>query len=321
MFRLDCFCLDYFLVPNIDLTELCDTAATVTNSFMCNQCNKAFLTMTRLVTHQRTDCIPVVFQCSICNGEFKRKESLDKHILGHSSKKCQLCGKEFTRIAYLKTHILTHANIRPWSCSECEKSFTDKSSLSKHQLVHTGLRNFPCDICGKSFQRAQHLRRHKETHDNIKNFECKECGKKFNQKHTLKVHLNRHSGQKPHKCNTCGRPFTDRSALQKHMFIHTGEKPHKCNICNKAFSRVSSYNGHMLRKHKKIVEKRQIVRKDVGGGTKNKANDKLHDVSEKSISVERNLPTDHIYTKLSHVGSLERCLTEALRSSSLYEKN
>ena len=63
------------------------------------------------------------FHCSLCDYNFKHKQSLKRHLLVHSGEKsfqCFHCDYSSNFKSNLKTHLLIHLGEKPFKCSHCD---------------------------------------------------------------------------------------------------------------------------------------------------------------------------------------------------------
>ncbi|XP_063290572.1 oocyte zinc finger protein XlCOF7.1-like [Pelobates fuscus] len=164
------------------------------------------------------------FSCSDCEKGFITKSKLILHKRTHSGEKphlCLECGKGFITKSYLAIHKRTHSGEKPYSCSECGKCFSHNSSLVKHQRSHSGKKPYSCFECGKCFSQQSDLVIHQRTHTGEKPFSCSDCGKCFSLHSSLVKHLRTHTGEKPYSCSECGKCFSCNSHLVRHQRTHT----------------------------------------------------------------------------------------------------
>jgi uncharacterized Zn-finger protein len=201
--------------------EPAQQASAEISGFYCGHCQKAFLKLTDLRSHENSEKITpsTEFYCSTCD-----------YTTQYSSR--------------LTTHVRTHTGERPFTCDICEKKFTQSSILRTHQRVHTQERPFQCTMCPKTFTQSSSLARHERIHISEKPFQCDICQKDFSQKSSLDTHKRIHTGEKPFKCDICKKDFTRKSTLERHKRSHTGERPFKCDICEKKFTQLSDLKVH-----------------------------------------------------------------------------
>ncbi|KAJ8302535.1 hypothetical protein KUTeg_018931 [Tegillarca granosa] len=107
-----------------------------------------------------------LFECSVCEEEFKDKMWLEIHLKTHTENpfKCKSCHLEFNDIFALQDHFdgahsATYKcqicnqefRVKPHTCETCGKSFVQRAALLKHQRLHSEETPFSCEICGEKF--------------------------------------------------------------------------------------------------------------------------------------------------------------------------
>jgi KRAB domain-containing zinc finger protein len=126
-----------------------------------------------------------LFECDQCKRTFINKDSLQKHLISHSSTRlfdCQDCGMSFKRSSHLKDHLRTHSEAKPYVCKECSKSFkwqvccvlfifyrvdfnvSLQCVLKVHENIHNKECYFCCETCGKQLKNKSSLSRHSKRH-------------------------------------------------------------------------------------------------------------------------------------------------------------
>ncbi|XP_073537335.1 uncharacterized protein [Phyllobates terribilis] len=248
--------------PDVDF---CDSEQSGRELYFCSECEKCFITKSKLLTHRRTHRNEKKFLCSQCGIYFSQKTTLVQHQKLHTdgnlssmvqypithmaetSFHCSDCGEGFADSLVLLNHQQNHMGLKSFSCSECGKYFALKSGLARHQRIHTGEKPFPCSVCWKFFAVKSDLVKHQRIHTGEKPFLCSECGKRFTQKTHFTKHQRTHTGEKPYSCSDCGKCFSQKPHLVKHQRIHTGEKPFKCSECGRGFT-----GKQILLKHQRV---------------------------------------------------------------------
>ncbi|KAG5892485.1 hypothetical protein JTB14_015395 [Gonioctena quinquepunctata] len=168
------------------------------------------------------------FPCSQCNKSFVTKSKLKVHLASHSKEgqfECKECGKKFKFSQNLVRHDkAVHKNVKPFKCEVCDKEFTRESSRKEHTCSSSSSidKKFECQICHKMMSTKMSLRSHMHLHSKLKSkeFQCQHCCKIFSKGSHLKDHVLVHTGEKPHECKECGKSFRQRGHLNYHMNTH-----------------------------------------------------------------------------------------------------
>ena len=139
--------------------------------FKCEKCGFCLTTKSNLNAHMKIHG-SYQFNCSICNGKFKQRRDLKKHILGvHSDEKpfkCTLCEYKTKRSCDLDKHMRKHKKDHNFECEKCGLRLRYKESLKRHiNIFHLDERNHECNF--RNF-RAKHqgsLRTHRKIHSKM----------------------------------------------------------------------------------------------------------------------------------------------------------
>nr|CAH7767226.1 unnamed protein product [Callosobruchus chinensis] len=227
--------------------------------------------------------------CAHCNVAFKKKVSLDNHMLNkhpnfissvtYKIHKCTECNYRTTMSTHLKRHLLKHTetptNHILRTCAICPAEFKSKRSLDDHIL-----RNHPnsiasvtykiheCTLCTFKTTRSgwfqEHLLKHPGTISNYKFFTCTHCNMTFKTKtsldnHVIKKHPNSTSSvtNKIHRCTECNYKTTKSTDLKKHSLKHTEILDTRllstCAFCPAGFKSKRSLDQHIVKKHPNCI--------------------------------------------------------------------
>ncbi len=78
-----------------------------------------------------------LFECTICNKKFVKKDYYKRHMLSHEKTfDCHLCERKFFHNYHLKQHMDFHKEVRDHKCDICNFTARFKSNLIKHKKTH-----------------------------------------------------------------------------------------------------------------------------------------------------------------------------------------
>nr|CAH7716504.1 unnamed protein product [Callosobruchus chinensis] len=183
-----------------------------------------------------------IYVCSQCNKVFKKKTTLDEHVI--------------------KKHEI-------FERKDCYYKTTDEINLKKHNLIHSGANSelFSCHYCNAKLKRRQILdnhivRKHPDFLESVKRkiHECSQCMYKTVFKPSFKRHLLMHGdigcSEQQSICEHCNAAFKSKRLLDAHIvkqhpkFIASvTSKIHKCSYCTYKTIRRQSLNKHMMETH------------------------------------------------------------------------
>ncbi|XP_059046681.1 gastrula zinc finger protein XlCGF57.1-like [Achroia grisella] len=206
------------------------------------------------------------FSCSICNKQYNKISSLNKHLTKHkplNKLRCNICDKDFETETLLVEHTLSHSEEltiktdtnedKIYKCPNCDLKYSKRRSLSMHLKRHKGenshsnKKRYVCDMCHKDFAMKSLLKRHMQLHSKEKVVKCTICSKSYYRQDQFLEHMKKHNGIKPHVCSYCNKGFTQLCSLKDHERTHTGETPYLCSQCGKGFANSSNLRQHMMR--------------------------------------------------------------------------
>lgn len=197
------------------------------------------------------------YSCQLCNQQFRKLDSLDRHLFKHTGEKaysCDVdgCDKKYSNRSHLNRHKKTsHSVVQTEAViichhAGCHQIFTNQSNANRHyQAQHGNNYSHTCLDCGESFRRKMQLKRHTIiSHTGKFPNVCTHCGKGFLNIKSLNNHRRSH---KILECSSCSQTFDKWSQLVKHRRdVHRSQKPNFiCDHCDKTFCRKPNIKEHM----------------------------------------------------------------------------
>ena len=167
---------------------------------------------------------------------------------------CKICDKNFTKQFSLNRHMQLHTGEKAHKCSICRKAFIQKTDMERHETTHSDTLNFLCTAegCGKKFKTKKNLTCHVMTHSKERPYKCQHCDKDFKIKRLWRFHEGLHKDTKPFNCDICGKGFPAKPYIKSHLKTHIDEKPFVCKFCKFSFKRRYDLNFHIRNQHQKI---------------------------------------------------------------------
>nr|CAH7767224.1 unnamed protein product [Callosobruchus chinensis] len=186
--------------------------------------------------------------CAHCNVAFKKKVSLDNHMLNkhpnfissvtHKIHKCTECNYRTTMSNHLKRHLLKHTET-PTKCRHCNTTFKTKTLLDNHVIKKhpnstSSVTNkiHRCTECNYKTTKSTDLKKHSLKHTEIPDTRllstCAFCPAGFKSKRSLDQHIvKKHPNsiasvtEKILKCRKCTYKTTISSHLKSHLLNHS----------------------------------------------------------------------------------------------------
>ncbi|CAC5367640.1 KRAB [Mytilus coruscus] len=226
---------------------------THTHTYHCEKCDKRFVKIGTLHTHQCVTAEGV--NCQFCKRDFKSKKTFQLHMVTHSDivSQCPKCSKYFENDLFDDhpcdlEETKEEESTAKYMCHLCGKNFVSTSNLNKHMKVH-GDKSISCPYCDKKFHYPEYLKVHiAGVHEKKTQYQCSDCGKILTSKPGLVSHMKLfHSETKEvYPCPECGKCFSQKGNMKTHMFSHGKERTFQCTYCSKAFKYPDQLNRHKL---------------------------------------------------------------------------
>ncbi|VEN53000.1 unnamed protein product [Callosobruchus maculatus] len=220
---------------------------------MCKPCNATFKNNESLDNHIlkkhpefkvsiRSDLHECPYR-PYCKYKTTIKTYLKSHMLSHSKEReitCKHCNMSFKRKYTLDNHIIkkhpdfiasVKRKIHEGSC--CAFKTIHKSALDVHMLIHSADKvthkgKHECSSCSFKAIHKSTIDRHMKTHSSDK----------FKGIH-----------REIHQCSYCEFKAIHKSTLDRHMLTHSKDKVVTCKHCNIEFKNKEAVNEHVVRAH------------------------------------------------------------------------
>ena len=134
----------------------------------CEECGKEFLNKYALRSHMQSHEFD---QCKVCHKRMKAK-SLANHMEIHENSKsytCEDCNVSYTRKESLTRHIKGHTEAQTpkvmiakktqiYHCDKCDYNTQTKRYMKSHTQVHEEKKSYKCNICQNPFNTVSSIR-------------------------------------------------------------------------------------------------------------------------------------------------------------------
>nr|CAH7755047.1 unnamed protein product [Callosobruchus chinensis] len=266
-------------------------AASCYNLITCQHCDTTYKTKKLLDDHVLkkhpdfvTSVAGKIYNCLCCAYKTTVIQYFNRHLSSHSSdvsnvSVCDYCGAQFKRKRSLDDHIVkkhpdfsASVSCKVHECPNCDYKTAQKIDLDRHILKHpeaVSLHNLiSCKHCNMSFKSQQSLRNHIiRQHPDLmasvtgKIHECSYCTYKTSMRHMfhehiIKKHPNFGGPKDLISCQYCDATYKGKQSLDYHIvkkhpdFIGSVNREiYKCSICPYTNLRKYMLEKHMLRHH------------------------------------------------------------------------
>nr|CAI5819638.1 unnamed protein product [Callosobruchus analis] len=222
----------------------------------CVYCNSTFTRKVTLDDHivkRHPDFIATisskVHECTECTFKTVSTSQLKRHIVANATNRCIYCNKTFKRKRSLDDHIvkihpdfITSVSRKVHECTECAYKTVSAYLLRRHNMVsHSDVAGNritnTCIYCNKTFKSTQSL-----------------------DDHVIKIHPDfiRSVSSKVHECTECTYRTVSTTLLKQHVTAKHPDtagnrKTNKCFYCNKTFKSTQSLDDHVVKIHPDFI--------------------------------------------------------------------
>nr|CAH7756833.1 unnamed protein product [Callosobruchus chinensis] len=264
--------------------------------FFCNNCNYTACSRMKLVQHiSAGECNMItnldksrvarplnIYVCSQCNKVFKKKTTLDEHIvrkhpdfLESVKRKIHECSQCMYKTVFkpsFKRHLLMHGQqpSKTYSCLQCSVVFKKKTALDEHcikkhtdSITSVSSKIHECTYCNYKTTKKTNMTRHMVKHPSAvpKLSKCKYCNASFINGEILDNHvLKKHPAfeasieREIFECLYCPYKTIVKRYYNEHMKVHfRGEQQSICEHCNAAFKSKRLLDAHIVKQHPKFI--------------------------------------------------------------------
>nr|CAI5819632.1 unnamed protein product [Callosobruchus analis] len=252
----------------------------------CTECTYKSVSTTLLKQHDISGT-SATNRCIYCNKTFKRKRSLDDHIVkihpdfitsvSRKVHECTECAYKTVSAYLLRRHnMVSHSDVAD-RCIYCNKTLSRKTSLHDHIvkrhpdfIASVSCKVHECTKCTYKTIRSIELKKHMmEKHPDIAGnrttSRCIYCNKTFKttrslDDHIVKIHPDfiTSVSSKVHECKECTYRTVSTTLLKQHVTakhpdIAGNRKTNRCIYCNKTFKSTQSLNDHIVKMHPDFI--------------------------------------------------------------------
>nr|CAI5826020.1 unnamed protein product [Callosobruchus analis] len=234
----------------------------------CSYCNASFKRKNHLDEHLIrkhpnfvSSVTSKIHECKRCTYKTTHKSNFRRHFMVNHSEvadnrtfvKCTHCNKTFKRKLTLDDHVLKrHPDFIASVSSKIHDCTKSKRHLIDHMNVHKDNKNV---YSYYDFEATNNRERCKKT--------CILCNAMFRHQTALNDHILRKHPEfiglvtgKIHKCTMCTFQTTITTRLKLHLFKHpetAADLLKRCSYCNASFKRKIHLDEHLIRKHPNFV--------------------------------------------------------------------
>ena len=220
--------------------------------------------------------IPIV-QCMFCDGTYRGRNTLRKHLKIHYQIKnysCSYCERTFADRTSLRLHEVRHSEKKSFKCTYCGRAYYSQIELNQHCIAKHGGRKYLCVVCSKQFPSKATLHDHSRVHQTDRPFVCSTCGKSFKRNRNLVRHFNSHQKNEiaaqskslertatvAISCQYCEEVFKIPSELLEHLiqmhsqeYEQSHEGTHYCSLCQSKFNDMKDYLAHQAEHNLMVI--------------------------------------------------------------------
>lgn len=157
-----------------------------------------------------------IYNCEVCNRQFRWLQSFQRHLKAHSIFWCEDCNDQFC--SRLNLQLPTETEVTSsYACEICQLKFMKPGHLRQHVAQwHWKQKPYSCNQCAEGSSSCDKFPQMAQ--------QCPVCKHNFASYDYLRAHLKHHSKDKVYLCNTCNMQCFTLTMFKNHLETHNEEK-------------------------------------------------------------------------------------------------